>query len=314
MNQITKKQHYIWRNYLAPWTNNNSSTGKITCLRNNKLFAVSLMNIAHENYFYKIKELSSLERHIIHEMTISNVTGRQREVNEGWLNWYCAPFDIANQAAISFYTDEDKIKNHQEFVNWNIEHVEKLHCKIEAHGIKYIEFIKKNDLDLWKIEKCRDEFSFFLCTQIFRTKNMRDSLTKVFEDTKASYHYFKDICPENMWLPLSLIFASNVGAHVTHEYSAVLLHAEENCFIVGDQPVVNTHSTFNLKISPNDMELFYPITPHISLLLTTDQRYTSGQTMKVGRFEVEKYNQLQFKLSKEQVFAKERAHLENYIF
>ena len=49
------------------------------------------MNIAHENYFYGIKELSKLERHIIHEMTIKCVTGRQREVNKGWLNLYCAP-------------------------------------------------------------------------------------------------------------------------------------------------------------------------------------------------------------------------------
>ena len=70
MNQTTKKQHYIWRSYLAPWTNNNSNTGKIFCFRDNKVFPVSLMNIAHENYFYGIKELSKAEKELIYEMTI----------------------------------------------------------------------------------------------------------------------------------------------------------------------------------------------------------------------------------------------------
>ena len=72
MNQVTKKQHYIWRNYLRPWTDNNSTTGRITCLRKNKIFPTSLMNIAHENYFYNIHALSDLERQCIYKMVIEH--------------------------------------------------------------------------------------------------------------------------------------------------------------------------------------------------------------------------------------------------
>ena len=61
MNQTTKKQHYIWRCYLAPWTRDNSNKGQIFCRREGRIFPVSLMNVAHENYFYEVKELSKRE-------------------------------------------------------------------------------------------------------------------------------------------------------------------------------------------------------------------------------------------------------------
>lgn len=318
MNQTTKKQHYVWRKYLAPWTNDNSSTGQIVCLRDNKIFTVSLMNVAHENYFYSIKELSKMERRFIYETTVKGVTGRQRKVNEGWLNFYCAPFDLADEVvrfhhSMGLPADRVKIESNQEFKNWNIEYIEKLHCQIESTGMQYIELIRQNDLGFWEIEKSRDEFSFFLYNQYFRTKRMRDSLTKVFADNKDKYEVFKDIRPENMWLPFSLIFASNVGAHITHNFSAVLLQAEDSCLIVGDQPVVNTYSTFNMQTPPDDVELFYPVTPNSALLLTTDRKYVSGQTLKIDIHEVAKYNDLEVRASKEQIFSKDKAQLEAFL-
>ena len=106
---------------------------------------------------------------------------------------------------------------------------------------------------------------------------MRDSFIMVFDKFKASSEDFKDICPENMWLPVSLIFASNVGANVAHNFSIVLLQAEDSYFIVGDQPVLNTFSTFDMYTPPTDVELFYPVTPHTALLLTRNRKHKSGQ-------------------------------------
>jgi len=60
------------------------------------------MKIAHENYFYGVKELSKLEREIIYEMAIKNTAGAQRAANEGWLNLYCAPFDFAGKLTSLF--------------------------------------------------------------------------------------------------------------------------------------------------------------------------------------------------------------------
>lgn len=78
MNQTTKKQHYIWRSYLAPWTRDNSNKGQIICRREGRIFPVSLMNVAHENYFYEVKELSKREIELIYGMTIRGKTVIQK--------------------------------------------------------------------------------------------------------------------------------------------------------------------------------------------------------------------------------------------
>ena len=314
MNQVTKKQHYIWRKYLAPWTNDNSNTGKIACLRDNKIFVSSLMNVAHENYFYKVKRLSKQEKELIYLMTISDVTGTQKSVNEGWLNLYCAPFDLADEIdRFNTLTDTcGKVEESQKFKDLIIEHIENIHCSIEMSVMEYLEQLKRGDINFWKDEESRDKFSFYLCNQYFRTKRSRDAIIWSFEQCRNGHEHFKSICPNNMWLPLSLIYASNVGAHIAQDFSAVLLQAEDDSFIVGDQPVANTFSTFNGSIPPNDIELFYPITPKLALLLTKKSGYVSGQAKGIDVEEVKKYNLIEFKSSREQVFAKDATQLKDF--
>ena len=318
MNQTTKKQHYVWRNYLAPWTQNNTTTGQIWCLRDGKAFQTSLINVAQENYFYEVKELSQDERNLIIQMVIKNATGVQRDVNEQWLNLYCAPFDYADtMSSLGYfllgYNNPDDIKQDQAFRKWTIEQVEILHGQIESSGLPYISALRQNKLDFWKDENGRDEFSFYLANQYFRTKKIRDALIYAVNKAKEERKYFHGIRPENMWLPLSFIFATNVGAHIADDYSAILLLTEDINFIVGDQPVINTHATYDTKTVPDKLELFYPITPHSALLLTDDSKYTSGQVLQIAPDEVEKYNLLERKSTRETVFAKERTQLDAFI-
>lgn len=318
MNQITKKQHYIWRNYLAPWTNNHTNTGQIICFRNNRIFATSLMNVAHENYFYGVKELSKQEKDIIFEIAIKNTKGMQRTTNEGWLNLYCAPYDLADQMTSLGYPvlghmDRTELENNQTFINWRIEFIEELHSQIESTGIQYISLLRQSDLSFWRSEADRDRFSFFLSNQYFRTKNIRDRIIYVIEKVKVENHFFLDVHPENIWLPLSLIFASNVGVHIAQDFSAVLLQSDEDDFIVGDQPVLNTYSTFDMLTPPKEMQLFYPISPSCALLLTRNMEYSNGQTLKITAAEVQKYNVLEHRASKELLFAKERSSLEAFL-
>ena len=124
---------------------------------------------------------------------------------------------------------------------------------------------------------------------------------------------FNDIHPENIWLPLSLIFASNVGVHIAHGYSAIIMLTDGARFIVGDQPVINTYSTFDAKAEPEKIEFFYPITPNSALLLTDDTKYANGQTLSISPDEVLKYNMLEQKSAREMIFAKEKVRLDAFI-
>lgn len=318
MSKPTTGQHYVWRSYLAAWTKTNSADGQIVCLRDKKPFPVSLTKVAKENCFYGVKELSQQERDIIYGMTVQNAKGVQRDIHENWLNLYCAPFDMVEEMtslgySILGHTDRIEIENEQEFKNWNIEYVEKIHAQIERTGLPYISLLRQDSLTFWNNEEDRDKFSFFLCNQYFRTKKVRDGIITAFEIVKQKMGYFTDIRPENMWIPLALIFASDLGVNIAHNYSAVLLQADNACFIVGDQPVINTHSTFDMMTAPTDVELFYPVTPHSALLLTTDPKYTSGQTVIVSDDEVDKYNALEQRSAKEMVFAKESVHLDAFV-
>jgi len=314
MSQTTVRQHFIWRSYLAPWTDDGSNTGTISCLRNRKLFSVSLGKIAVEKYFYRTKELSALEKKIIFEMTIKNTTGRQREVNQGWLDLYCAPFELVDDLISGYHSlgypiEKDHLQGIQEHKNMVTEHIENYHCQLENKGMQYMKLLRQSDLSFWNTVECRNEFALFLCNQYFRTKRMRDSITMGFAKIVSEHREYDKLNPENMWLPLSLICASNLGEHITYGYKAVLLQTEGSHFIVGDQPVVNTYSTFDLDSPVKALELYYPVTPHTALLITTDSQYNAGQMMKIDAHEVMKYNQLEIRCAGDQVFAQEPVHL-----
>lgn len=294
MGQITKKQHYIWRYYLSAWTGNNSTTGEIFCLRNRKIFETSLMNVAHENYFYLVKDLSPFERKIIYEIAIRKTTGIQRAVASGWLDLYCAPYDFAKTLRSS--TTMQHLSLDEKAINtmlhkMSTEFVEKLHAQIESSSQEFLQQLRQCSLRFWRDEENRDKFSFYISNQYFRTKRMRDRIVGIFQ---RGVQNNKDLLirPENMWIPLSLIFASNVGVYIAHNYSAVLLCASEpNYFVVGDQPVLNTFATGDGLIAPNDVELFYPITPHSALLLTPDSQYKNCESIEVSSYQVLQYLQ-----------------------
>ena len=58
MKKNKKRQHYVWKNYLKPWTLDN----KIWCKRKDKIFNTSLDNIGNESYFYLTKQLNYTEQ------------------------------------------------------------------------------------------------------------------------------------------------------------------------------------------------------------------------------------------------------------
>lgn len=315
MNQVAKKQHYVWRYYLSPWTDDKSTTGKIICLRNNKIFVSSLNNVAHENYFYEAKQLTEQEKNFIYMFTTRNVSDIQKKISEDWINLYSYPFDLdVFISQLVSPLEPQYIQEQKEILkDMTISNIERLHSIIERSATTFLDQLRQGDISFWEDSKNRDKFSFYLCIQYFRTKRNRDALRWVFEQALKKGDYFKNIRPDNIWIPLTLIFASNLGVYTANNLFAVLLRSGADSFIVGDQPVVNTYSTFDMTAAPTDVELFYPITPKLGLLLTKDSQYTNGETREINADEIKRYNSIEFKMSREQVFAKDRTQLELFM-
>lgn len=141
---------------------------------------------------------------------------------------------------------------------------------------------------------------------------MRNGIIGAFRQASEEKGYFSDINPDNIWVPLSLTFATNVGVYIAQEFSLSLLHANGKCFIAGDQPVLNTYSTFDASV-PANVELYYPITPELAVLLTRNPLYSNGDKFDISEDEVAKYNVLEFRASGEEVFAKEKVQLEAFV-
>jgi hypothetical protein len=89
---------------------------------------------------------------------------------------------------------------------------------------------------------------------------------------------------------LSQIFATNLGAALFRERKSYAIVFLENLtptpFISGDQPVVNM---LNPK-ETEDVELYYPVSPGLAILLTKDVHKFTSRRQTVSIFEIERYN------------------------
>jgi len=286
---MTKNQHYVWRHYLSPWTQNNSSIGKISCLRNNRIFTTSLSNIACERYFYELKSLSKFEYEFLHGMFVGKATGVQADTNLHWLATFC-------------FADEHIEEKTQIFENH--------HSRVEKSAREHLDQLRKGDVSFWSNEKHREKFAFFLATQYFRTKWIKDGIAQVCAKVNIMFPQCP-LRPDHLWLPFSLLSASNVSTNILHN-KPILLFAQDNSLIVGDQPAINVYATFDDR-QPEKFELYYPITPTCALLLTEQDDYNNGQTIQLSPQDIAHYNKLQWNCSNDQVFAREESHLQRFI-
>lgn len=86
---ITKRQHYVWRYYLAQWTNSKSIEGDIYCCRGDKIFQTGLINIAQEKYFYELVDITDTEALCIERISLNgNEPKFLKEICLSWIQTY----------------------------------------------------------------------------------------------------------------------------------------------------------------------------------------------------------------------------------
>ena len=73
---------------------------------------------------------------------------------------------------------------------------------------------------------------------------------------------------------------------------------------------IDTYSVSDGNGPPEDIELFYPITPQTALLVTKKQQYKNEKMLKITSDDVQAFNTLEWNASNEMVFAKESEYLE----
>ncbi|MGC4064853.1 MAG: DUF4238 domain-containing protein [Polyangiaceae bacterium] len=77
-----RRQHYVWRHYLEAWT----TEGTLWCRREGKVFEASPQNVAHERYFYRLREMSEADLEFVRTLLIRPLEQpKLRTFAEGWI-------------------------------------------------------------------------------------------------------------------------------------------------------------------------------------------------------------------------------------
>ena len=146
-----------------------------------------------------------------------------------------------------------------------IEIEEKLHSVIERESMPFLSELRKKRTDFLRDDENAIVFFHFLGHQYFRTKRIRNAIGDALSDLQPDQDFGR------LRNVLCYCFATNLGASLFADRSGfdlVFLTDSTNLgFITGDQPVVNIMGTAN-DIAPEELALYYPRTPSVSLLLS----------------------------------------------
>lgn len=291
MGKTTINQHYVYRDYLRKW----SSNEYIYCLLDRKkLLKTNLKNIGLERYFYKVPAFSKEELRIAKLFT-DEYTKNIVEVFE----------KLNNTIAFSKLTNNLKLT--ENLTNFSKDCDEKyFNCNIENNLKNFIDKILTMNLECLNDLEFKMKSCSAIAEQYCRTKNIKSKFEK---DTKLKS---LNINLSNIWFLMRHIIASKIGMAICFDnYKFCLLENNNNGFITGDQPIVNTY--YNNDTIPLNFELYYPLSPSLALLITKDTNYENYSIIFIEDEIVDFYNNLIVKSSYNQLYADKIEKLEKFI-
>lgn len=302
--QKKKKQHFVWRKYLRAWSENES----IYCLMDGSIFKPGLMGVGQERYFYKIKELTKAEIEFVKAIIEQDKRPFIRDLNYGWIDFFNQVFkirDILSRQGIS-HPHTDKMLD---VLVHNFE--EDFHGKIESDSIKFLEMLYRKDLSFYDDDEQLIEFLFFICQQYFRTQNIDSKV-------RGAIGSFKGFNVDAMWPVLRHTSATSVGFSLYQDRSdfrpVLIENSSDLPFITGDQPIINTHAVgLSPDEAPSELEFYYPLTPKLALLLTSNPDLNRKKIVSINEDKVTMYNEYIYSQAGKQVYSIERNALERLL-
>ncbi len=302
--QKKKKQHFVWKHYLRKWARNEI----IFCLMGEKILEVNLVNIGHENYFYKLKELTDKEIILLKAIIEKIDSPFIKELSHSWIDLFNNIFALKKRIDGQGNSNPE-IDEMFDVLICNFE--EDIHCKIESEGIDLLELLYNKDLSFYDDDERLITFLFFICQQYFRTQNSSANV-------KNGLEAFKGLNIDAMWAVLRHIFSTTVGATLyakRDKFRPIIIENKSDLpFVTGDQPVINTYAVgLNLEEMPKELEFYYPLTPALALLLTSKEEYRTQTIIPASKSDVMKYNRFIHDQSGKQLYASSRDVLERML-
>ena len=266
MNNPTRRQHTVWRQYLRAWAHKDA----IWCGMSHKAFPTGLMVVGQEKDFYRIREMTDADVAMLRAAFISPLSSpRLREAAEGWIG-------VFDRVRLMRRSLEEQGHDALSLLRPTyIEGEEKLHAEIERNAIPLLKRLLASDEFPITDDAEYGIFAHYLMTQYFRTTRMFANLRRGLEDR------FPGLVERTMG-PLRHIMATAAGGTLVASRSTMIAKLVANdtdvALITGDQPVINLLAVdLPVEQEVEDCEFYYPLSPSKALFIATHDRFPEGR-------------------------------------
>jgi hypothetical protein len=284
-----RKQHFVWRRYLAAWAKDE----QITCARGRATFVANVRDVAQERDFYRLEELTAEDLYWLRRL-IAKLPPESHATHEQTLHGFVMPFKLRR-----FVENTDVAPELHAKIDELIQNLEEdLHGLAEDKALPLLQSLCEGDTSFFaKLEHFCD-FMHFIALQDIRTKKRRERLLASLTGLPLD--------PIRTWGPLRHIVAVTVAGWFVLRRSdtwiSILEAMSGSEFITGDQPVVNTHAVGMAPYAiPDSLQYYYPVSPHRAVVVGTGARDFSP-VQQVNGVDVDYCNYMIAKHAHEQVF------------
>lgn len=307
MQQIKKKQHYVWKKYLSHW----SGDQRITALlkSSNKIILTSRDGVVQERFFYALEEYTEEEEVILKELVERWSSDDVIEINRKFYETFISYSKIKRelQGKDTSGLNQEKLEHQLNVIRANT--IEDIYCNIEGLGNKLIGVREFEDIQFLKDNEEMFKAMVYLSFQYLRTKKMSEAIKPVL----PKYDYLS----EKFLNVLPFIYAPAIAYSLTYNKETCIIFYDNKTsvdFITSDQPIINEKQ--HILKEPGvvaQMDLFYPITPRVAIVVHYQEQREKYKYVQIKVEEVIAYNQLMFNSANEFVFANNSSQLEQYI-
>lgn len=294
-----KLHHFVPRFYLDGWAENR----KIWCLQHGAIFQANVRNVAAENHFYRLRELSHADVTFIREAVIEDSPERLKPMHEQLLQQFLVP----HAAKARFQSQPSASPGLLSAIETDIAQAnENFHTSIEESFQPYLASLRKGDLGF--LSNDTDAVSFYrgLAVQYMRTNHRRRIELLMSDENRARYERTANI--------LTHILAVNIGYSLFNDHPRLDLVLVENYsdepFITADQPMINLAAKFKGLEAPLTFEGYYPVSPERALLILEPQSDFRPSGSCINAMEAHLWNLRIASRAYQQVFAKTRRQLD----
>lgn len=284
--QIKKKQHYVWKEYLKNWSNNNHINSLL--LTKNKYLKINLINTSQENYFYSLPDFSHNEFleivDIVNDHSSENLRPEIFKI-------VSAIYENSN-----FKNSEPEMQHI--FKTNKVNMMEDFFTITESLGKKFLNVKSSKQLKgLIKDDNDYNNFLTFISFQYVRTKKMKESI--LFGIRKKNYY------KEKYWIIFQIIYGFEIamGLSVRKKIKInILVNNSDLNFITCDNPIFNLlQNDIDDNGYVKSLELYYPLNPKTAIFISSSDKNEIIET-KISEEETQNLNKCVYSNALENIY------------